>query len=72
MKRKLSQKEANFLKELADLLSRNDAMIAILDKRVSFFIDNVEEGDCVPIASCIDATSLFRFTRKGEVRLNRN
>lgn len=72
MKRKLSQKEANFLKELADLLSRNDAMIAILDKRVSFFIDNVEEGDCVPIAPCIDATSLFRFTRKGEVRLNRN
>lgn len=70
MKRKLSQKETNFLKELEDLLSRNEATVAVLGGRVSFFIDNKEEGDCIPTESYVDAASLSRLIRKGKVRLD--
>lgn len=70
MKRKLSQKETNFLKELEELLSRNEASVAVLNDRVSFFIDNKEEGDCVPTESYTDAASLSRLIKKGRVRLD--
>lgn len=70
MKRKLSQKELRFLKELESLLSRNEASISTLNKRVTFFIDNVEEGDCVPTVEHLDAASLSRLTKKGTVSLD--
>lgn len=70
MKRKLSQKELRFLKELESLLSRNGASISTLNKRVTFFIDNVEEGDCLPTVEHVDATSLSRLIRKGKARLD--
>lgn len=70
MRRKLSQKETNFLKEFEELLLRNNAAVTVLGDRVSFFIDKIEDGDCVPTESYIDAASLSRLIKKGKVRLD--
>lgn len=69
MERKLSQKEMSFLKELEALLLRSDAGITVLMGRVSFFIDNVEEGDCVPTEDYLDAKGLSHIIEEGKARL---
>ena len=45
MKRNLTYKEKKFIKELSELLYHYDASITSINQKVTFFIDNVEEGD---------------------------
>lgn len=58
MKRNLTYKEKRFIMELSKLLHHYDAAITSINKRVTFFIDNEEEGDCVVSADMVNAQTL--------------
>ena len=58
MKRNLTYKEKKFIKELSELLYHYDASITSINQKVTFFIDNVEEGDCVVSADMVTAQEL--------------
>ena len=58
MKRNLTYKEKKFIKELSELLYHYDASITSINQKVTFFIDNVEEADCVVSADMVTAQEL--------------